>query len=78
MAEDDLEPDQSPSTIGLSADDILPKTYEGGFKTWECSVELAEYLLRLMEEKKLSLEGKDVSIIEASNLSRLSYLLNIY
>lgn len=30
---------------GLSADDILPRVYEGGFKTWECSVDLANYLL---------------------------------
>lgn len=30
---------------GLAADDIKPKVYEGGFKTWECSVDLANYLL---------------------------------
>ncbi|KAL9601394.1 MAG: hypothetical protein Q9219_002570 [cf. Caloplaca sp. 3 TL-2023] len=34
------------STGGLSADDIKPNIYEGGFKTWECSVDLARYLLQ--------------------------------
>lgn len=32
------------SVMGLSADDIMPRIYEGGFKTWECSVDLARYL----------------------------------
>ncbi|KAL8851411.1 MAG: hypothetical protein Q9221_003682 [Calogaya cf. arnoldii] len=32
------------STIGLSTDDINPNVYEGGFKTWECSIDLANYL----------------------------------
>lgn len=29
---------------GLTADDITPNVYEGGFKTWECSLDLAKYL----------------------------------
>lgn len=28
----------------LSTNDIQPNIYEGGFKTWECSVDLATYL----------------------------------
>ena len=32
------------SVMGLSADDIMPRIYEGGFKTWECSFDLARYL----------------------------------
>ncbi|KAL8657896.1 MAG: hypothetical protein Q9226_001469 [Calogaya cf. arnoldii] len=32
------------STVGLSTDDIDPNVYEGGFKTWECSIDLAKYL----------------------------------
>lgn len=43
MAEDvDLT---TASIAGLSADDIKPNIYEGGFKTWECSIDLANYLL---------------------------------
>lgn len=29
---------------GLSKDDITPGLYEGGLKTWECSVDLARYI----------------------------------
>lgn len=32
------------SVAGLSADDIMPRIYEGGFKTWECAIDLARYL----------------------------------
>ena len=42
MAEDQ-DYGQSPC-IGLSTDDITPTIYEGGFKTWECSVDLASFL----------------------------------
>lgn len=38
---------------GLSNDDITPNVYEGGFKTWECSVDLANYLLRQFELHRL-------------------------
>ena len=71
MAEDDLVNPQDPSTTGLSADDIKPKIYEGGFKTWECSVDLARYLARLIEEEKLTFEGKDVHVIEVLGPSSL-------
>ncbi|KAL8742125.1 MAG: hypothetical protein Q9184_008301 [Pyrenodesmia sp. 2 TL-2023] len=30
---------------GLSTEDIRPNVYEGGFKTWECSIDLANYLV---------------------------------
>lgn len=42
MAEDPLR-DQD-SIEGLSKDDITPGIYEGGFKTWECSIDLASYI----------------------------------
>ncbi|KAL8799967.1 MAG: hypothetical protein Q9182_005504 [Xanthomendoza sp. 2 TL-2023] len=40
---EDTDLDDS-STAGLSTDDIKPNVYEGGFKTWECSVDLTNYL----------------------------------
>lgn len=43
MAEDSLG-DQG-LIEGLSKDDITPGLYEGGFKTWECSIDLASYIL---------------------------------
>lgn len=42
MAEDSTLDDAS--ATGLSTDDIKPNVYEGGFKTWECAVDLAKYL----------------------------------
>ncbi|KAL8757097.1 MAG: hypothetical protein Q9199_002459 [Rusavskia elegans] len=42
MAEDTALDDSS--AAGLSTDDIKPNVYEGGFKTWECSLDLAKYL----------------------------------
>ena len=51
MAEDDGTDGRL--VAGLSTDDIDPKVYEGGFKTWECSFDLAEYLATHMEEGML-------------------------
>lgn len=43
MAEDDgSDPD---SMTGLDESDIRTNVYEGGFKTWECSIDLAKLLL---------------------------------
>lgn len=50
---------------GLSADDIKPKVYEGGFKTWECSVDLANYLLSHTSDLRQVLDHS-CSIIEVS------------
>ena len=49
MAEDQTS---NPSTIpGLSTDDIKPNVYEGGFKTWECSIDLAGYLVTMLRRR---------------------------
>lgn len=40
---------------GISADDIKPNIYEGGFKTWECSIDLANYILSCAPEMSESL-----------------------
>ena len=42
MAEDEFL--SRDSQHGLSNDDIVPGVYEGGFKTWECSMDLAQYV----------------------------------
>ncbi|KAF2638420.1 hypothetical protein P280DRAFT_84017 [Massarina eburnea CBS 473.64] len=43
MAEDDGTTTNALS--GLDSSDLLPNTYEGGYKTWECSIDLVRYLL---------------------------------
>ena len=49
MAEDQSS-DES-IVAGLSTDDITPNVYEGGFKTWECSLDLAEYLVNWLRRR---------------------------
>ena len=44
MAEDD-NPDASLDIAGLDDSDIRTNVYEGGFKSWECSFDLARLLL---------------------------------
>ena len=59
MAEDTSS---TPEPIaGLSNDDIAPNVYEGGFKTWECSVDLANYLA-------FSHLADDQSMLEPNNV----------
>lgn len=55
MAEDTSE--QS-CAVGLSTDDITPNVYEGGFKTWECSIDLANYILTLLCTRTYPLDGQ--------------------
>ncbi len=50
-------------TASLSTDDITPNVYEGGFKTWECSLDLASYLA--YEIERLGVHGpKDLHVVE--------------
>lgn len=51
----------------LSAkDDIKPGLYEGGFKTWECAVDLANYLAGQSEDIISTLGTKGLHVIEVS------------
>lgn len=44
--------------------DLIPRVYEGGFKTWECAIDLVQYLeVKLTSEGEISLL-KDCSVIE--------------
>lgn len=51
------------SIAGLTADDIVPNVYEGGFKTWECSVDLSDFVyakIDLQDEASM----RDLKIVE--------------
>ncbi|KAL8720668.1 MAG: hypothetical protein Q9225_002497 [Loekoesia sp. 1 TL-2023] len=65
------------STAGLSTDDIKPSIYEGGFKTWECSVDLANYLLSCASDLYQSLLNP-CTIIELGAGTALPSLLLFY
>ena len=50
MAEDiSIENPIRSTVIGLSTDDIITSVYEGGFKTWECSEDLASYIFSVVD-----------------------------
>ncbi|KAA8913309.1 hypothetical protein FN846DRAFT_772267 [Sphaerosporella brunnea] len=64
MAEDDLSPASTAArqVLVLGAEDIRTRVYEGGLKSWECSLDLAMYL---SETEAAVLEGKAaVSLLE--------------
>lgn len=44
--------------VGLDQDDIKTNIYEGGFKTWECSLDLAKYITEIGAEGHGSRVGK--------------------
>ena len=57
---------------GLSADDIVPNLYEGGFKTWECSVDLAEYVCSNFDSQNESAR-KDLLVVEVRDCLELDF-----
>lgn len=71
MAEDVIT-DQSSPAVGLSTNDITPNVYEGGFKTWECAVDLASHLSESLS-KGWELGEREVHVVEVlSALPNLS------
>lgn len=60
MVEDSAEEQNGDLIAGLEKGDITPNFYEGGFKTWECSIDLAG----LVAGERLGFE--DRHIIEVS------------
>ncbi|CAF9943410.1 MAG: hypothetical protein ALECFALPRED_000303 [Alectoria fallacina] len=73
MAEDDIVDQPSPA-VGLSTDDITPNVYEGGFKTWECAVDLASHLSRSLS-KGWELAGREVHVVEVGAGTALPLLV---
>ena len=73
MAEDYNTETRETSIPGLSTDDITPTFYEGGFKTWECAVDLAKYLTSKNFQFE-HLRERDVRIVELGAGSALPSL----
>lgn len=76
MAEDDSDANENNELIsGLEEGDIKPSVYEGGFKTWECAIDLArlvssEYSSFILSEAE---DGKEeeLCVIEVSSYDSL-------
>ncbi|KAK2799015.1 hypothetical protein FQN50_008642 [Emmonsiellopsis sp. PD_5] len=66
MAEDDTETNENAELIsGLEKGDLKPTVYEGGFKTWECAVDLAKLLVAEEVEGVLSEDAEgDADVLE--------------
>lgn len=64
MSEDVSTDEEEP--VGLSAHDIKPDIYEGGFKTWECSIDLAQYLARTRKSLQEQASERHLVTIEVS------------
>ncbi|KAL4977811.1 hypothetical protein BDW66DRAFT_29823 [Aspergillus desertorum] len=62
MVEDDAEEQNGELITGLEKGDIAPNFYEGGFKTWECSIDLARLVVG--EGVELENEGEDGHVVE--------------
>ncbi|KAJ4366431.1 hypothetical protein N0V83_008067 [Neocucurbitaria cava] len=73
MAEDDGS--SSNPLTGLDESDLRPNLYEGGYKTWECSIDLVKYLLDRGPRKDLDDLVRVNHVIEMGCGSALPSLL---
>ncbi|KAK2861425.1 hypothetical protein FQN49_004204 [Arthroderma sp. PD_2] len=65
MAEQDMLNEREDLLFGLQREDINPSIYEGGFKTWECSMDLATHLAGKYNGGFILPDGEEViNIIE--------------
>ncbi len=71
MAEEDALQNNENSLANLSTDDLKPRIYEGGFKTWECSVDLAGRVRSFVLEQQIA----DVWVVEVRLLLYIPYPL---
>jgi protein-histidine N-methyltransferase len=72
MAEDETST-SIPS--GLDASDLAPNVYEGGFKTWECSLDLCRFLLDRGPRKDLDDMARVAHVLEMGCGSALPSVL---
>jgi protein-histidine N-methyltransferase len=52
--QDTLETDQTPMIEMAGNTDLIKGIYEGGFKTWECSIDLVEFMHTKLDDISLS------------------------
>lgn len=53
--------------------DLVPRVYEGGLKTWECSIDLVEYLYST--EGQRGFRGKGILEVPFQNFNRYLILI---
>jgi protein-histidine N-methyltransferase len=67
MAEDSAGHDNEKLIAGIEKGDITPNFYEGGFKTWECALDLAKLSLNEDILHESPDNPADIHIIEVCN-----------
>lgn len=78
MAQQDTITDEDPdkevaNMLNLSGNtDLIKGVYEGGFKTWECSVDMVQYLSTLPEDE---ITNKRVLEVDAHICTKLQLLI---
>lgn len=76
MAEDSTEQENNEELIsGLEHGDIKPNFYEGGFKTWECALDLAKLVVG--EDTAAGAEDGDCHIIEVCVPPSLPFIFGV-
>lgn len=70
--EDDLETNGVTATVFelVEKSDLVKGVYEGGFKTWECSIDLVQYLATKVRDEEIA--GKKV--LEVINLYHYTFI----
>jgi hypothetical protein len=68
MAEDEMSEDGDASMVGLGKDDVKTGIYEGGFKSWESSIDVV---------KVLAARGENV-ILQEEDILEVSLILYVF
>jgi len=74
MAED--EPEAENLINNLNKSDLRTNVYEGGFKSWECSFDLARLLLDRGPRKDLDDLCRVDHVIEVRSIAKFIYSVN--
>ncbi|KAJ3339947.1 hypothetical protein HDU93_007610 [Gonapodya sp. JEL0774] len=61
-----VESDEASALVRSITDrtDLIPGVYEGGLKTWECSLDLVEFLSRTFDGKEKNSEMQEQTVLE--------------
>lgn len=69
----------SNAIAGLSTgDDLTPGVYEGGFKTWECAIDLAHYLVGHWSAIAGTVGTRGLQVIEVRDCGLSTFSQNLW
>jgi protein-histidine N-methyltransferase len=68
--QDTLDTEQTPMIEMAGNTDLIKGIYEGGFKTWECSIDLVEFMHSKLDDSMLS----NKKILEVREIVQVSII----